>query len=72
MPKGKTETHPQTSEGARLERKALRAYLRRKLAAEKETQIGGSPATAYVRALEEVLTWVMGRQRRYDAKAGGL
>jgi hypothetical protein len=49
------------SEGARLERKALRAYLRREL---KKT-----PADV---ALQNTLVWLLGRQKRYDKVEGGL
>lgn len=49
---------PKRSEGARLERKSIREYLRRAL------KRGGSVAAA--------LAFVMTRQQRYDKKAGGL
>jgi hypothetical protein len=49
------------SEGARMERKAIRAYLRREL---KHT-----PGSI---ALSIILNWVLDRQRRYDKKKGGL
>ena len=62
MPK----TTPAKSEGARYERKAIRAYLRRQLNA---TPNGSSTATI---ALRETLAWVLTRQKRYDKKAGGL
>ena len=45
---------PKTSAGARLERKAVREYLRRQIARGKQ----GS--------LDAVLDWVLKRQERYD------
>lgn len=53
------------SEGARWERKAVRAYLRRRLLKDRLTQ----PAKSIV---EEILKWVLTRQARYDKKKGGL
>lgn len=50
---------PKTSAGARLERKAFRAYLRRMAARGKGT-------------IAEALDWVLARQTRYDKKTGGL
>ena len=52
---------PKRSAGARLERKAIRAYLRRLLAHD-----DANPAIA------TALAWVLGRQKRYDSKSGGL
>lgn len=49
------------SEGARLERKAMRAYLRRQL------QSG-----MFSPAIEKALAWVLTRQKRYDKRKGGL
>ncbi len=49
---------PKTSEGARLERKALRTHVRR--------------AIARKWGLERVLKFVLTRQTRYDKKVGGL
>ena len=49
------------SAGARYERKALRAYLERKVKA-----YGTGSAYAVL------LNWVRGRQGRYDKKPGGL
>lgn len=51
---------PLKSEGARLERKAVRGYLNRKLKAY------GSED------LLKALSWVLKRQDRYDKKPGGL
>lgn len=48
------------SAGARFERKAVRAYLRRILTKTQAPEV----ATA--------LAWVLSRQSRYDKKAGGL
>jgi hypothetical protein len=55
---------PLLSEGARLERKAVRAYLRRqrRLAQHPEAQLW----------LELALDWVLTRQQRYNTKVGGL
>lgn len=52
---------PKTSAGARLERKAFRAYLRRRMGS--TTQAG---------ELAAVLAWVLARQARYDKRGGGL
>lgn len=56
---------PKESLGARLERKAMRAYLRRQLSIE-----GTNTATG--RALHAALDWLLARSARYDRKAGGL
>ena len=56
---------PKFSEGARLERDAMRDYLRRKIkklwdnTSERET-------------LEGALNWLLARQKRYDKQEGGL
>ena len=50
------------SEGARLERKAFRAYLRREI----------KKPLSHGTVLGEVLAWVLGRQNRYDKRQGGL
>lgn len=52
------------SEGARVERKAIRAYLRRLLR--------WTADASRVRAIEDVLKWVLSRQKRYDRRPGGL
>jgi hypothetical protein len=49
------------SAGARYERAALRAYLRRVLRNYPESAVS-----------ERILAWVVSRQKRYDSKAGGL
>jgi hypothetical protein len=55
---------PLKSEGARMERKAIRAYLRRMI---KEWY------TEYDRELLNIiLDWIDKRHKRYDAKKGGL
>lgn len=51
-------------DGANQERRALRAFLRRRLKA--ATDAGAKAA------LTEALEWVKGRARRYRAKQGGL
>ena len=55
---------PKRSEGARLERKAFRSHLRRRLA--KASGAGEKDA------LDKTLKWVLTRSERYDKKAGGL
>ena len=66
------EASPENSTGARYERKALREYLERrieKLETDKPTPWWlGSELSALKRALK----WVLGRQSRYDKRAGGL
>ncbi len=64
MAKKGTKPAPQASAGARYERAAFRAYLRRKLNALGE----GAEASS----LGPVLEWVLQRQQRYDKRAGGL
>lgn len=59
---------PERSDGARRERKALRAYLRREI--KTKTQIHDS--IDWVGALQSTLDWLLSRQKRYDAKPGGL
>lgn len=56
-------TDPQRSAGARLERKAMRAYLRR--AMQGTSGLGAS-------TLAQALNYVLSRQKRYDKKPGGL
>jgi hypothetical protein len=51
---------PLYSAGARYERKALRAYLKRR-----------SRTTTTMEVLD-VLRWVVARQARYEKKRGGL
>lgn len=55
---------PAKSEGARYERAALRNYLRR--------EIQKAKYDLSKMALQEVLGWVLTRQKRYDKKPGGL
>ncbi len=52
---------PLKSEGARLERKAVRAYLRR--------LIKNPPPTP---PIETVLAWILKREARYSKRTGGL
>ena len=49
---------PKVSLGARLERKAMRAYLRR--------------AIRHRKTLDDALEFVLTRQERYDQKPNGL
>lgn len=56
---------PKVSAGARLERAAMRNYLRRRL----KTAVLTMHATE---ELEILLKWVLNRSRRYDREAGGL
>jgi hypothetical protein len=58
------------SKGGREERKAMRTYLRRLIKAEEDGC--GDGRLGYLVALNTVLGWVLGRQKRYDAKEGGL
>lgn len=63
-----TAGSPLRSEGARLERKAMRAKLRRRIA-----DMDRKHAYTSVRIeLCRLLSWVLTREKRYDAKAGGL
>lgn len=55
---------PKTSEGARLERRAMRDYLRRRMKCPECQPFYGF--------ISETLAWVLRRQQRYDGKAGGL
>jgi hypothetical protein len=55
---------PLASAGARYERAAICAYLRRQLNALGE----GAEASS----LGPVLDWVLARQKRYDKRVGGL
>lgn len=57
-------TDPKKSEGARYERKAMRAYLTRRIA----KLVGNGAIIEAQRHLE----WVRSRQARYDQKPGGL
>lgn len=57
-------TDPKKSEGARMERKAMRAYLQRKLKR--------GATVDQVESLTEIFEWVKSRQDRYDKQPGGL
>lgn len=59
------KTDPLKSEGARLERAACRAYLRRKMK-------WSGTGTMRTEAFSEVLGWILTREKRYDQKKGGL
>lgn len=59
-----TKPDPRLSEGARLERWALRAKLRREI-----RSTGRANAVVRVR---DLLQWVLDRQKRYDRRPGGL
>jgi hypothetical protein len=56
---------PKLSAGARLERAAMRAYLRRQLAQPGALDVSKA-------ALQLVLEWVLLRQKRYGPRPGGL
>jgi hypothetical protein len=58
---------PMLSEGARLERKTVRARLRRMKKEYKE--VGDERAAA---AMDEEINWMLERHLRYEQKAGGL
>lgn len=55
------------SEGARYERAATRARLRRMI-----KQYEGKYRWPAAMALQTELAWQLARQKRYDAKPGGL
>lgn len=57
----KRKPDPRRSEEARVERKAFREYLRRKLT-----------EGAQWEDLNIILDWVLARQKRYDKRPGGL
>jgi hypothetical protein len=52
---------PKTSAGARAERKAFRTYIRRRMLYNSDDF-----------SLQDILDWVLTRQKRYDKHAGGL
>lgn len=56
---------PMKSAGARAERKAVLAYVRR--VKNSAAKAGISNATA-----ESIEAWLLGRQARYDKRPGGL
>lgn len=60
-------TDPKRSEGARLERKVMQAYLRRLL----KKKWPGTLVTPDL-PFKKVLNWVITRQKRYDRRPGGL
>ncbi len=57
-----TKADPKVSQGARMERAAFRAYLRRRI----------KHAVVDYDGLSECLGWVLDRQQRYDKASGGL
>lgn len=63
-------TPHERSIGARMERKAIRAFLRREL----KLMGGGETdySTGQFDAIKSTLGWVLGRQHRYDQRSGGL
>lgn len=61
-------TDPLKSAGARLERKAVRAFLRRL----STSAIKGKGTAEEIRMCEFILHWVIKRQTRYDKVPGGL
>lgn len=67
--KSRTAKH-EFSAGARYERKAIRAYLERYIKRLHHSDTMGALVTG--NAMKSVLTWVRGRQSRYDKKEGGL
>jgi hypothetical protein len=58
---------PMVSEGARLERKTVRARLRRM---KKEYEEAGDGRAAA--AMDKEINWMLERHLRYEQKAGGL
>lgn len=69
--KRKIDKSPVASEGARYERSAFRAMLRRRLKVLKE-QRGPLSGNGAYEGVNAALIWVLKRQERYDKKAGGL
>lgn len=63
---------PKVSEGARLERQAFRAYLRRLRAVNAKHDAGSAWAQAERNVIAVALNWVLTRQKRYDRRKGGL
>ncbi len=49
------------SAGARYERAAFRAYIRRRMIYNSDDF-----------SLQEILDWILARQKRYDSRGGGL
>lgn len=60
---------PLRSAGAREERRAVLAYLRRK-ARHTSAVAGAGLPTATV--MGQAIEWMLARQKRYDARVGGL
>lgn len=58
-----TKADPKVSHGARVERAAFRAYLRRMMKRASPVEEG---------MLDTCVLWVLDRQKRYDKAAGGL
>lgn len=67
----KRKPDPRRSEGARLERKATRAYLRRRFTAALAL-LASDHALGEATAFDAALKWVLTRQKRYDKRPGGL
>lgn len=65
MPKAGKRAPHERSVGAQMERRAIRAYLRRELK-------GHMGAVHSPIVLERILDWVLIRQKRFDARPGGL
>ena len=63
------DTHAR-SDGARYERAAMRAYLRRKITS-LEGQ-SGNHISAIQQTFRMILKWTVTRQQRYDKAPGGL
>ena len=62
-----SQANPKVSAGARAERKAVLAYVRRsKNRADKDGSLVSASVWRYIEQ------WVMTRQRRYDKARGGL
>ena len=57
---------PRRSEGARVERAAFRAYLRRLLKRLESSTMGVTDVA------QDALHWVLMRQKRYAKRPGGL
>lgn len=64
------KANPLKSEGARLERKAVRTYLRQRIRHWDRLDAYGGPVGRVM--LQEALDWILARQKRYDARPSGL
>ena len=69
------KANPLISDGARKERTAVKAYLKRRLSTlvKAEEESGGCVDNLCEQAvIQDAITWMGGRQKRYDKVPGGL